>query len=239
MITEFQTIFRAIGWENFWHITEEGSRELTIEFLCTLQTNANNVVFRLFGQQYTITWKQFSTLLGFNQGCYLELNGACEDFDRLGFWKEIASSSDASLPRTNNIHNPTLRFMHRWLAMTLFPRLDIHTIRVDEMKLLYAMINRIHVSPIKCMLEYWLGIFRRGGDVECTSLITRIARNLGLLDTALINYISTNRPTLEFDHFIHAHIMRIENGSLIMTYLIMLMRFLCTTWNIGCIMWTS
>ena len=74
--------------------------------------------------------------------------------------------------------------------MTLFPRLDIRTVRVDEMKLLYAMINRIRVSPIKCMMEYWLGIFRRGGDEECTSLITRIARNLGLLDTTLITYVT-------------------------------------------------
>ena len=33
MITEFQVIFRAIGWENFWWVNEDGCRELTIEFL--------------------------------------------------------------------------------------------------------------------------------------------------------------------------------------------------------------
>ena len=36
MITEFQVIFLAIGWENFWRVNEDGCRQLTIEFLCTL-----------------------------------------------------------------------------------------------------------------------------------------------------------------------------------------------------------
>ena len=62
MITEFQNIFRAISWEIFWRINEEGCRQLTIEFLCTLTTTANHVTFRLFGEQYTLTWKQFSAL---------------------------------------------------------------------------------------------------------------------------------------------------------------------------------
>jgi hypothetical protein len=51
---------------------------------------------------------------------------------------------------------------------------------------MYAMINRIRVSAIMCMIEYWLRTFRRGGDVERTSLITRLVRNLGLLDMTLI-----------------------------------------------------
>jgi hypothetical protein len=51
MITEFQNISRSIGWENFWCIIEEGSRQLTIEFLCTFTTTANHVIFRLFGEQ--------------------------------------------------------------------------------------------------------------------------------------------------------------------------------------------
>ena len=36
MIAEFQVIFCAIGWEKFWRVKEDGCRQLTIEFLCTL-----------------------------------------------------------------------------------------------------------------------------------------------------------------------------------------------------------
>ena len=53
MITEFQVIFHAVGWENFWRVNEDGCRQLTIEFLCTLTRTATHVTFRFFGEQYT------------------------------------------------------------------------------------------------------------------------------------------------------------------------------------------
>jgi len=37
MDTEFDLIFRMVGWMNFWDITKLRSCLLTIEFLCTLQ----------------------------------------------------------------------------------------------------------------------------------------------------------------------------------------------------------
>ena len=52
-------------------------------------------------------------------------------------------------PHTNDIHHPTLRFMHKWLGFTLFPRLDFRTVRVDDLKLLYASVKRRKVSPVK------------------------------------------------------------------------------------------
>jgi hypothetical protein len=115
-IAEFQVIFHAIGWEKFWHINEEGCRQLTIEFLCTLTRTDTHVTFRLFGEQHTYTWKQFSVLLGFDKNCNHNLDKAIEGFDKADFWKEISDKNDSSLPRTSEIHNPTLRFMHRWIA---------------------------------------------------------------------------------------------------------------------------
>jgi len=220
MITEFQSIFRAAGWEKFWRINEEGCRQLTIEFLCMLKRNATHVTFRIFGEQHTYTWKQFSTLLGFDKICNNNLGKDVEGFDKVDFWKEITDSDDSSLPRTNEIHNPTLCFMHRWISMTLYPRNDIRTVRIDEMKILYAMINRTHISRVICMIDYWMETFTRDEYVECTSLIIRIAKNIGLLDRALINYLTTDRPILDVDHFTHAHMMRVDadDGTLIMTY---------------------
>jgi len=201
MITEFHVSFRAIGWENVWWVNEDGYRQLTIEFLCMLTRTATHVTFSWFGEQYTFTWKQFSILLGFDKNCNHNLDRAIEGFDRVDFWKEISDKDSSTQPRTSEIHNPTLRFMHRWLAMTLFPRNDLRTVRVEEMKIMYAMLNRTHISPIIGMMDYWLGTFQRDEYVECTSLITRLTRNMGLLDRALINYIPTNRVYLDYDHF--------------------------------------
>lgn len=81
--------------------------------------------------------------------------------------------------------------MHKWLGFSLFPRPDIWTIRNDELKLLYAMVNRKKVSPVKFMMDQWQEIPKLTGDVGCTSLITRLAKNLGLLENASITYIDT------------------------------------------------
>ena len=64
------------------------------------------------------------------------------------------------------------------------------------------------------------GRFYLMGDVECTSLATRIARNLGLLSNASLSWIDTNRWYLDYDYFCHAHILKKrKNGQLIMMYL--------------------
>jgi hypothetical protein len=45
------------------------------------------------------------------------------------------------------------------------------------------------------------------GPIECTSLVTRIAMNLGYSNLA---YIEGDVHVLGFDYFVHAHILREE-----------------------------
>ena len=85
MNTEFETIFKAIGWENVWEIDESGSKLLTAEFLYTLQPTDSEVLFRLFGKDFSIPWKQFSELLGFYAQCVIDVDTAIQDFDRMEF----------------------------------------------------------------------------------------------------------------------------------------------------------
>ena len=85
MDTEFEIIFRTIGWENIWQIDVLGSKLLTLEFLCTLQTTNSEVTFRLFGKDFSIPWKLFSELLGFNAQCIVDVDSALQDYDRLEF----------------------------------------------------------------------------------------------------------------------------------------------------------
>jgi hypothetical protein len=58
------------------------------------------------------------------------------------FWREISKELICYHSRTNEIHRPTLRFMHKWLGFSLCPRNDFRTMRNDELKLLYAMVKR-------------------------------------------------------------------------------------------------
>jgi hypothetical protein len=66
--------------------------------------------------------------------------------------------------------------MHKWLAITLFPRDDVRTVLNDVLMILYAMINKIRISPMKAMVKQWLMNFKMMGPLECTSLITCMLR---------------------------------------------------------------
>ena len=112
IITDFQFIFRALGWVNAWQVNEDGCKKLTIEFLCTLELSASYCKFRMFNEEFSYTWKQFSALLGFDRSYELSIDKACESYDKKIFWKEIADNRTHQMPRTSNNHNPTLRFSH-------------------------------------------------------------------------------------------------------------------------------
>ena len=110
----------------FVPVEENGSRLLTIQFLCTLQEVDVNVSFQLFGVECHFNWRNFSHLLGFSARLPVSLAKACRGFDRQEFWGLILGQvvHGKFAPQCNDIQNPTLRLMHKWVAITLFPRDD-------------------------------------------------------------------------------------------------------------------
>ena len=93
--------------------------------------------------------------------------------------------------------------MHKWFGFSLFPRNDFCTIRIAELKLLYAMVKRRKVSPIKFMMKQWKEVFVLKRDVGRTSLVTRITQNLCLLENASIAYIEDNdRWYIDYEYFV-------------------------------------
>jgi len=51
------------------------------------------------------------------------------------------------------------------------------------------MVKRRKVSLVQFMMKQWKEIPNLKGDIGCTSLVTRIAKNLGLLENASVAYI--------------------------------------------------
>jgi hypothetical protein len=92
MIGEIGAAFDAIGWGNFWHAWEEGSKFLILEFLSTLSTDSSGVKFRLFNEEHDLTWEQLSVTLGFDSNCLLEWSKhkGMKAFSRESFWKKIS-----------------------------------------------------------------------------------------------------------------------------------------------------
>jgi hypothetical protein len=110
--------------------------------------------------------------------------------------------------------------MHKWLGFSLFPRNNFRTVRNDELKLLYSMVKRKKVSPIKFMMTQWAEISRLKGAVGCTSLVIRIAENLCLLEIASITYINTSCWIIDYGYFNHAHMLKKgKDGKIVMMYM--------------------
>jgi len=69
MNAEFVSIWKAVGWSSFAEISELGSRDLTIQFLCTLVETNDGISFRFFREEFSLSWKELSIVLGFHHKC--------------------------------------------------------------------------------------------------------------------------------------------------------------------------
>ena len=123
-------------------------------------------------------------------------------------------------PRCSDIHNPTLQLMHKWLTITLFPRDDVRPVRNDELLILYAMVNKIKISPAQALVRQWLMNFKMTGHIECTSFITLIATRIGALEGNSIPFIEGDRAYIDEAYLIQGHTLKKgPNDSLIFFYL--------------------
>jgi hypothetical protein len=84
----------------------------------------------------------------------VDIDSALNDFDKTRFWQDISKETVCHRPCTDEIHHPTLRFIHKWLGITFFPRENFQIARIEELKLMYAMIKKRKVSPVKLMMNY-------------------------------------------------------------------------------------
>ena len=91
------------------------------------------------------------------------------------------------------MEHPTLRMFHKWIGYNLFHRDDIRKVRVGDLQLLYAAINKVLTSPVTLLVAHWLSIPSLQGPVGCTSLITRLASILNLVENSSLEFIDELR----------------------------------------------
>jgi hypothetical protein len=75
------------------------------------------------------------------------------------------------------------------------------------------------VYPCSRHCRYFKNVHKMLGPIECTTMVTRIAMNLGCPEMTNLAYIAGDAPVLGLDHFVHAHILHEEpDHSLSMLY---------------------
>jgi hypothetical protein len=144
------------------------------------------VKFCLFRKSFGCDFSRFSELLDFSKSCLPE-SSDMRNFNKVEFCDAISRKS-AGL-RFSDIHNPSLRFLHRWMSFTLFPMAELRSVTTPEPKSMFAMVNRIKYTPVADIVDFFKNVHKMSGPIECTSIVTRIAINLGGLKMANLTYI--------------------------------------------------
>jgi hypothetical protein len=134
------------------------------------------VHFCLFGETYQFDFPHCSELVDFSKN-YLPESQAMRNFNHLDFCNDI--SGKTARVRFIYIQNPSLRFWHRWLSFMLFPMWELHSVTVAELKCLFDMVHMVKYTPVADIVDYFKEISTLSGPIECTSLVTRVALNIG------------------------------------------------------------
>ncbi|KAG2650706.1 hypothetical protein PVAP13_1NG199338 [Panicum virgatum] len=188
-----------------------------MEFLMSLTiketSTETKVYFWLFNEQFEMTLQQFSVALGFYEICILDPNTLAEryEYDRSSWWNVISNELVSSKNSIVSIHNPTLRFLTKWLAMVVHSHTDLRLCSLPELQCLYAMANKIRFSPIRSMLAHWQKMISGRSPIDITPLVTRVARYVEAMDGAEVTFLpetETYRYEVGLDHFVQGHMMR-------------------------------
>jgi hypothetical protein len=195
---------------------------LTIEFLILLNVEETNsetkIYFHFFNEQFEMSLKQFSIALGFHKRCILDPNTLATNYqyDRSSWWSLIFDEPVSSKNSIVSIHNPILRFLAMWLAMVVHTHSNLHLYSLPELQCLYAMVNKIHFSPIRSMIAHWQMMISGKGPIDMTSLVTRLAKYVSVLENSQVTYLPQTEAyqyEVSLEHFVQEHMMREGPGN--------------------------
>ena len=106
--------------------------------------------------------------------------------------------------------------------MVVHPHADLCHCNLPELQYLYAMANQIRCSPVRTMLGHWQKMISGKSPIDMTSLVTRIARYVGVMDNADVVFMLETeafRYEVGLEHFVQGHMMREGPGnSIFMCY---------------------
>jgi hypothetical protein len=76
------------------------------------------------------------------------------------------------------------------------------------MRILYAAVKQIKVSPVQAMIRQWLTNFNMTGSIECTSLVSRIVTILGVTQGPNVPYIANCWSLIDESYLTQGHILK-------------------------------
>ena len=100
--------------------------------------------------------------------------------------------------------------------MAVYSQADIRLSSSSELMCLFALAKKIRYSPVMGMVAHWQKMITCKSPIDKTSLVTRIARYVGVLENAQVTHLPAMdeyRTFICLDQFVHAHMMREGPGN--------------------------
>ncbi|RLM73757.1 hypothetical protein C2845_PM15G04600 [Panicum miliaceum] len=162
-----------------------------------------------------VGWYNFAEMMepGFDKKCLLDpsVSAKTYKYDRTTWWNEISEEPVSSKNSIVSIHHPTLRMLAKWICMVVHPRSNLRLCSLSELQYLFAMAKKIKLSPVMSMLAHWQKMIAGRSPIDITTLITRIATHVKVLDNAQVTYLPWEdeyQLKVGVDHFVQGHMMR-------------------------------
>jgi hypothetical protein len=70
------------------------------------------------------------------------------------------------------------------------------------------MVNKIRVFPARAMVKQWLTNFRMTGPIECTSLVTHIISNMGILEGNPVPFIEDDHVLIDEFYLVQGNVLK-------------------------------
>ena len=109
--------------------------------------------------------------------------------DHNSWWSLISDEPVNSKNSIISVHNPTMWFLVKWIAMVVHPRADLHLYSLFELQYLYVMANKFRFSPVRSMIAHWQKMISGKSPTDMTSLVTRIARYVKVMDGGEVAFL--------------------------------------------------
>ena len=141
--------------ESFYSMAYPTYKEVSCQFLATLEATFHEIghvrqgwgkiKFKVNGKTHYMSFKDIGAMMGLEDN----EDPTLPRFNKLptGVWRVISGNSHATgHDKNSTIRHPAVRYLHRILVQTLYPRKELETVNEEELRLLYRAV-RDNVTP--------------------------------------------------------------------------------------------
>ncbi|KAF3589539.1 hypothetical protein F2Q69_00030803 [Brassica cretica] len=152
---DVRTMLKHMKMESFYSMVYPTYVEVSCQFLATLEATFHGVEhvrqwwgkikFKVNGKTHYMSFKDIGAMMGIEDN----EDPILPRFNKLptGVWRVISRNLHATGHDKNSaIRHPAVRYLHRILVHTLYPRKELRTVNEEELRLLYRAV-RDNVTP--------------------------------------------------------------------------------------------